>query len=309
MKYLNVMRSTGLLLGAALALAACSNFSSSPPMRGNALLEPINVPATASPAPAGANFTQALSAEYAQFATDLVNKNRNWANGDYFARKGAAAGRGDVVVPEQNSNWLIPLEVPLKTRDELADGRSRLVAALDGGGRDRYPALAARAQERYDCWVEGMEEDWKAAQSGQCHADFLAALAELESNLRGGAKPAAAPPAAPPPAAGRQYNVYFDFDKANVTPEAQAIVGQIATNAKSGDKRVVIVGKADLSGSDAYNLALSKRRADAVKAALAAAGIPADRVEEQYVGMREPPVPTAAGVREPRNRVVEVTFR
>jgi outer membrane protein OmpA-like peptidoglycan-associated protein len=70
----------------------------------------------------------------------------------------------------------------------------------------------------------------------------------------------------------------------------------------------VLVGKADLSGTDAYNLALSKRRADTVRSALVAGGVSADRIEEQWVGMREPPVPTAAGVREPRNRVVEVSF-
>jgi outer membrane protein OmpA-like peptidoglycan-associated protein len=45
-----------------------------------------------------------------------------------------------------------------------------------------------------------------------------------------------------------------------------------------------------------------------VREALVAAGVPANQIEERWVGMREPPVPTAAGVREPRNRVVEVNF-
>ena len=96
--------------------------------------------------------------------------------------------------------------------------------------------------------------------------------------------------------------------KSNLTPEAQQIVNQVANQAKASNARVVLVGKADLSGTDSYNLALSKRRADAVRAALAADGVPADRIDEQWVGMRQPPVPTAAGVREPRNRVVEVSF-
>jgi OmpA-OmpF porin, OOP family len=56
-------------------------------------------------------------------------------------------------------------------------------------------------------------------------------------------------------------------------------------------------------------MALSHRRADAVHKALVADGLSADQIEEHWVGMREPPVPTAKGVREPRNRVVEINFQ
>jgi outer membrane protein OmpA-like peptidoglycan-associated protein len=72
---------------------------------------------------------------------------------------------------------------------------------------------------------------------------------------------------------------------------------------------VALVGKADRAGSDAYNMALSKRRADAVKGELARAGVPPARIDERWVGEREPPVPTPEGVREPRNRVVEITLQ
>ena len=293
------------LLSAAALLAGCSSWSSSPPMRGNPVLEPVNLPSAQEVAPKGGqNFNQALAAEYAGLATNLSQEARDWADADYFARKGLAAGHDDVVVPEQNSNWLVPLEVPLQTRDDLAGGRQRLVAALDGGARQRSPALAARAQERYDCWVERMEDDWRTAIKGPCHNDFVAAMDELERGVRG----QAAQPAAPPPAPSRQYNVYFDFDKANVTDDARKIVDLVATQVKADNSRVVIIGKADLSGTDSYNMGLSKRRADTVRAALLADGVAGGRIDEQYVGMREPPVPTAAGVHEPRNRVVEVTF-
>jgi OOP family OmpA-OmpF porin len=290
------------LLGAAL-LAGCSSWSYSPGMRGNALLQPLNSPAAQTSAPSGANFTQSLAYEYGGLSNNLGAQAGDWADSDYFGRKGLAAQGGSVVEPEQNGNWLVPLEEPLATRDELATGRARLVAALDAGGRDRYPALAARAQERYDCWVERMEDDWKAASDGDCHKDFVAALNDLEAKLK---LQAAAP--VPPPQPARQFNVYFDFDKSNITPEAQRIIDLVASQVKADQGTVVLVGKADLSGTDSYNLALSKRRADAVHSALAAAGVPRNRVEERYVGMREPPVPTAPGVREPRNRVVEITF-
>jgi OmpA-OmpF porin, OOP family len=304
MNHRNLVATSFALLGLAL-LAGCSNWSSAPPMRGNVFLEQFNLPAAQQSAPAAAaSFNDALAREYAGLATHLRDQDRDWADADYFARKSLAAGHGQVVVPEDNSNWLVPLEVPLQTRHELTDGRRRLVAALDGGARERQPALAARAQERYDCWVERMEDDWRSAIDGPCHAEFIAALNELE---HGTVQPAAAPQA-PPPAATRQYNVYFDWDKSVLTPDARKIVDQVAGQVKADNSRVAITGKADLSGTDAYNMALSHRRADAVREALQSDGVPADRIEERWVGMREPPVPTAAGVREPRNRVVEINF-
>lgn len=307
MQHRKFSMATLAMMGAVLAVAGCSSWSSTPPMRGNFLLQPLNLPAVKSSAGApgtGATFTQAVASEYAGLAGDLQDKLGEYADADYFSRKGLAAAHGNVVLPEQNSNWLVPLEVPEKTRSELGTSRTKLVTALDAGGRDRLPLVAARAQERYDCWVERMEDDWKTAINGQCYQEFLAALCELDpTTCAAKAQPAAAP------LPKRTYNVYFDFDKSTLTPEGQQIVAQAANGAKADKSHVIIVGKADLSGTDAYNLALSKRRADAVRAALAADGIGADSIEEQYVGMREPPVPTAPGVREPRNRVVEISFR
>jgi OOP family OmpA-OmpF porin len=292
------------LLSAGAMLAGCSSWSSAPPMRGNPVLEPFNLPRAQHTAAPGATFDEALAGEYAGLATHLSQQDHDWADADYFSRKGMAAGHGQTVLPEPNSNWLVPLEVPLQTRTELATGRERLVTVLDGGARERAPALAARAQERYDCWVERMEDDWRTAVNGPCHADFVAALNELEGKVQ-----PAASPQTPPPAATRQYNVYFDFDKSVLTEDARKIVAQVASQVKGDNSHVAITGKADLSGTDAYNMKLSHRRADAVRQALVAAGVPANRIDEHWVGMREPPVPTAAGVREPRNRVVEINFR
>ncbi len=42
-------------------------------------------------------------------------------------------------------------------------------------------------------------------------------------------------------------------------------------------------------------MALSHRRAGAVREAMRSDGVPADRIGERWVGMREPPVPTAPG--------------
>jgi len=105
------------------------------------------------------------------------------------------------------------------------------------------------------------------------------------------------------------YNVYFTFDKSKLTFKGQKVV-DAAVKATHGDQtsRVALVGKADLVGTDPYNMALSQRRADTVRNAMVAGGVPSDRIDVRWVGDREPPVATAAGVRDAQNRVVEVAI-
>jgi len=287
-----------LALIAATALAGCSEWSGSN-FHGNPQTEPYNIQTVTAAPQNTSSFTAALAGEYAALAASL-DREGDVVDADYFARKGITARRGAAVPPENNANWAIPLEQPYGLRTKLAAARTRLLAALDSGARDRAPALAARAQVRYDCWVERMEDNWSAAQNGACATDFLAAMDQLEG------KPATAATSA---TAANLVNVFFEFDRARLTREAQQIVAQIANQVKSRNLRATLVGKADLTGSDSYDLALGRRRADAVARELMRLGVSHDRVTVESVGKRQPPVKTADGVREPRNRVVEVTLK
>jgi outer membrane protein OmpA-like peptidoglycan-associated protein len=125
------------------------------------------------------------------------------------------------------------------------------------------------------------------------------------------APPAAAPPAPPPAAVAPQkqvFIVFFEFDKSSLTPDGRKVVDAAAAAFKSGKSNVAIAGYTDLAGTQQYNLALSKRRADTVKAGLVRDGVPAAAIEERWFGKQNPRVPTADGVREPQNRRVEVTM-
>ncbi|HSV28259.1 MAG TPA: OmpA family protein [Candidatus Omnitrophota bacterium] len=118
--------------------------------------------------------------------------------------------------------------------------------------------------------------------------------------------PTPAPKAAP---VQKNYMVFFDFNKADITPEASKIIGQAVTTAKAGNAtRVDLTGHADRSGSDKYNMALSLKRANAVKAAMVKQGVPADQISVVAKGESAPLVPTADGVREPQNRRVEIVL-
>lgn len=287
------------------ALAGCSGWSYAPPIHGNFMTEPLNHRKVERAAPpAGGNFIQESAHDYAGLTAMLAHRG-DWGDADYFARKGLAAEHGAIVPPEDNHNWAIPLEQPFGFRTEMAEARQRLVADLDNGGRDRFPALAARAQVSYDCWLERTEDDWAHEADGACHKDFVGSIDALELALKG----APAPAAAVMPSE-HLYSVYFDFDRSSLTPEGRQVVDEVAKAAKADPGlHIRLVGKADLVGTDPYNMSLSHHRADTVRAALTADGVDKVRITESWVGFHQPPVPTAPGVREPRNRVVEVTIK
>jgi len=118
----------------------------------------------------------------------------------------------------------------------------------------------------------------------------------------------AAAPAPPPPAAPRVFIVFFDWDKDVITPEGHRIIQQAADAYKSGAPvQLQVTGYTDRSGSPAYNQRLSERRANNVAKALVALGVPQNEMVVSGRGENDNRVPTAAGVREPQNRRVEIT--
>jgi len=117
------------------------------------------------------------------------------------------------------------------------------------------------------------------------------------------------PPAPAPPPPARQFVVYFEFDKSDLTPEgAKVVQDAVAAYKQTGSARIAVTGYTDLAGTQRYNLALSKRRADTVRAALVRQGVPDSAIAEAWRGKENPAVPTPDGVREPRNRRVEIVL-
>jgi iron complex outermembrane receptor protein len=124
------------------------------------------------------------------------------------------------------------------------------------------------------------------------------------------AAPAAyVPPPVQAPAAPKSYLVFFDFNKSDLTPQAVEIVDTAAKNASAGKvTRLTVTGHTDTVGSDAYNMRLSRRRAESVAAQLEKDGVPASEIAIVAKGKRDLLVPTADGVREPQNRRVQIVF-
>lgn len=134
----------------------------------------------------------------------------------------------------------------------------------------------------------------------------------------GSANPAfVAPPASPPPppmpsaavVVPGPYLVFFDWNRSDITTEAAVTLDKAASSyQQTGVATVQVTGHTDTSGTPAYNMELSMRRAEAVKAYLAGRGVPRDVMVLRGMGETAPLVPTGEGVRDARNRRVEIAF-
>lgn len=137
--------------------------------------------------------------------------------------------------------------------------------------------------------------------------------------------PAPLPAPAPVPVMPRTISLsadsLFDFDKSVIKPEGRAALDKLAADLRGAQYDAVrVTGHTDRIGSNAYNLKLSARRADAVSAYLVqSAGIPAGRISSRGVNGADPvtkpgeckgnkPTPALIACLQPDRRVeVEVT--
>ena len=162
----------------------------------------------------------------------------------------------------------------------------------------------AKAQVGFDCWCEQqrVEENFQPDDIADCRQMFYDNIAKVEAAI-------APKPVAAKPEPVKDYLVFFDWNKATLTPEARKIIADSVAQAKAiNAKQVKVVGHTDTSGSAAYNLRLSVRRAEAVKAEMARLGVPAAAITVEGRGQEDPLVPTADGVREPQNRRAAISF-
>ena len=105
-------------------------------------------------------------------------------------------------------------------------------------------------------------------------------------------------------------NVLFEFDSADLQADAMAQLGGIVQAMKQQPAlEADVVGHADAQGSEAYNLALSQRRAQAVSDYLATSGVAASRINTKWRGESEPAFPNTTAEFRALNRRVEVTVR
>ena len=171
--------------------------------------------------------------------------------------------------------YLASCSTPPPTQ-ELADAEAAVAAAKEAG----CPACAP--------------EECAAAESALARGKALAGefCSELEARrllidakakadeARAKCQQVEVPP--PPETMGEVAlnDIFFDFDKSNIRPDAEPVLQQNAEVLKNNpDVTVVIEGYADIRGTPEYNLRLAQRRADATKAYLVQLGVDPNRIQ------------------------------
>ena len=102
-------------------------------------------------------------------------------------------------------------------------------------------------------------------------------------------EPEPAPPPKPVVQEPLSATVLFDYDRFEIRPSEVTALDDFAAKLKGRtDARLAIVGHADRIGGDKYNLALSRRRAAAVRDYLAGKGVAADTMRLDALGEAEP---------------------
>lgn len=263
-------------LAAAVALSACGTNDVSD-------VRNMNVQGNA--------FNDQLARNYQDLALYEADRMYDWSSAPWYARKAKLAANGQLVAAASLDDGKgASFNIPRERRTELNQGFQRLDAAMRAGARTRYPALAATAQAKYDCWVEQSAENWQYDHIASCRDDFNLAMERMET----------------PVDAGPPVLIFFDWDQAVLEREAVPIVNQLADSLRNRQGDIRVTGHADTSGPRDYNYELGMRRAQTVAAALAQRGVDRQRMTLVSEGETDLRVPTADGVREPQNRRVNV---
>lgn len=112
-----------------------------------------------------------------------------------------------------------------------------------------------------------------------------------------------------PPSAER-VTLNFLPNKAELTPESEQQLAELILRARvRAGGEIVVVGHTDRTGTLEQNDALSLKRAQAIAARFKAQGFPEALITAVGRGEREPLIPTADEVEEPRNRRADVIIR
>jgi OOP family OmpA-OmpF porin len=295
------MKSLKLLaIGGSMALlGACTNLQtlqSTPPGAG------------------GTEFTRALAQQYRTYAASKWNARGDFWTSEWFAAKALRVNAGEALPPEELGTWGPWAEVA----NELAEARARLVRALDGNARTRFPADAAIAQRAFDCWLANASTvtaggtPWspyapsgyfrqmtgQAAEPVQTHLksckdEFFEALARIEG---------------PAPVAG-DFTIYFATGRWEIDARGQATIREaVAAIRARRATNVVVQGYADTVGRPGPNQILSERRANEVRRVLLAEGVQAN-ISTQGFGETQLAVPTPDNTPEQRNRRAVIILR
>jgi OOP family OmpA-OmpF porin len=243
----------------------------------------------------GGAFNQALYSETMTHAEYEYASMQDYRHAMFHANNAITAANGGTYEPAVLSEWQLPADKV----DELSSARERLVAVLTEDNKQAEPQLTAQALASFNCWVEQQRENFQPTDIANCRDSFYQALEALEARRAGF-----------PEAVSLASDVFFDFDRYTIRPDAQAALNDVAQLlVQDTSVQILVWGFTDTAGPADYNQGLSERRANAVADYLAQQGVDRSRMTTEGFGETRLAVQTPDNTPEPRNRRVEIRRR
>ncbi len=162
------------------------------------------------------------------------------------------------------------------TRGQLKRGLAQQQTALESERRERMASDSAYAAQlgAVQTDVASLRTDLQSLRT-----EFGAKITAMENGVK------------------VTFPVNFAFDDANVRTEDQPAIEKFADVAQKHftGSTITVEGFADPAGTQAYNMALSRRRADAVRSLLLAKGLSGEQIRAVGYGKTRLVVPRASG--------------
>ncbi len=159
-----------------------------------------------------------------------------------------------------------------------------------------------------DCWRTSA---WtKELAIKECDPDLFPAQAEAPQP----AKPAPAPAPAPQKVEKTRTlgaSALFAINDASISDSGRAELDNLVADLQRMDAidSIMIIGHTDSTGKADYNMGLSQRRADSVKAYLVNKGVPAGKITTKGMGLTQPVASNATREGRAQNRRVEINIK
>lgn len=222
-------------------------------------------------------------------------------------RAEASLSRGERLLEEGADREEVEHQAYLTSRhveiaEELARLKSREEAIERAEVERQQVVVEAREREAQQARSEAQEERRQAESARDQAQDALAEARELDERVQ--------EMEARETQRGLMLTlseVLFDVGRANLKEGGQRAVGRLASFLHDyPERRVLVEGHTDNTGSDRLNLQLSNLRAEAIKAALMEEGISADRIRTEGFGSAHPIAENSTASGRAQNRRVEI---
>jgi len=269
-------------------------------------------------------FSQALSNAYLEFALYEMNEMHDEIDSSYFAEKGYKARIGQEVLPELINNW----DIDIVFLDKVNNKRKELISTLSSNRAKDFPILSARTQLGFDCWLEQLEESWQKDHIKKCYDMMNTGLETLsQSNINHNRdiveKTIIKKKNIKKVITEKEeikeiknivnvddklkFEIYFAHNMYKLNNDIKYSIKKIYDNyIGTNNFTIEVIGHTDRSGSEQYNITLSKLRANSVKKYLKSLGIMEERISTFYFGEKKPKIITKDGIKEKINRRVEI---